>query len=102
MPTARERKQMKAQEKFQEQIKTQINGDKNHGWGADDSVAVILAVVAEETGTDVSDLSGIIPLIKAVVNPSQFRQSLESKSILNKAASGVRASAIKSLLDGIA
>lgn len=91
---------MKAQEAFQNAIKTAINGDKNHGWGANDSLAVIMAVIAEETGTSKEDLQGIEPLIKAVINPSAFRQTLESKGVLNK-SNGVRSSAMKGLLDGL-
>ncbi len=77
-------------------IKSQLNGDKNHGWGADDSMAVIDAVVAKDAelspkGTlaekyTLSDEA--LDLVRAVVNPSAFRQILEAKKLLNPPKKG--------------
>lgn len=78
-----------------------INGDKNHGWGANDSTKVIESIIAadasvycDNTPTDKRDtefagrytpsdvaLSGIA----AWVNPSAARQRLEKAGKLNKA-----------------
>ena len=93
---------MKASEMFAQTVKNRINGDKNHGWGVDDSVEVIMAVVATETGTEVKDIESIRGLIKAVVNPSAFRQQLETKELLNKSVGKAKNKGISSLLDGIA
>jgi len=88
-------------EAFQNAVKSRIGGNKKHGWGNDDSVEVILAVVAEETGTDKADLQNLLPFIKVIVNPSSFRQALESTGVLEKTESGKRSSAVKGLLRGM-
>lgn len=71
-------------------IAKQINGDKNHGWGVDDSTEVIMQVVANETGTSIENLADIRPLIRSMVNPSQARQILENAKLLNEAPKGSR------------
>lgn len=92
---------MKPSEKFTEIVKARIDGDMQHGWGVDDSMAVIAALWEEETGSPLdmgeAETGG---LIKAVVNPSAFRQRLESKGKLAKPVKGEkRNSAVGSLLD---
>lgn len=87
-----------SKEAFGQAVKTRINGDKNHGWGVDDSVEVIVAVICEECGVAKEDVKDIIPLIREVVNPSQFRQKLEAKGLLNKSEGRTK---VKSILDGL-
>jgi hypothetical protein len=75
-------------EVFQTAVKHRINGDRKHGWGVDDSQAVIIALIADETGGDVKDIEAnkeFCAALKEVINPSQFRQKLESAKILDKA-----------------
>ena len=81
-------------EAFHAAIKGQIQGDTKHGWGQADSLAVIEAVVAEDATQEAkkpgASLEKYTPseaamkLIAEVVNPSAFRQKLETKGILNK------------------
>lgn len=61
---------------FQQAVKAQIGGDKHHGWGADDSFAVIDSLCEVEPEAE--------PFIRAVINPSAFRQVLESQKLLNE------------------
>ena len=69
---------MTNQEAFKSAVKAQINGDVKHGWGVEDSLMVALAVVANENGADARDYGEEFKaLIKKVINPSQFRQSVE-------------------------
>ena len=91
---------MTAQEQFAASVKQRINGDKNHGWGVDDSTEVILAVIANETGTTRNDLDGVANIIKGLVNPSAFRQQLENNGILNKGEKRTN-KGLASLLDGL-
>jgi hypothetical protein len=77
----------KLEKQFADAVKAQIGGNKDHGWGADDSMAVIDQLIAENVAEITAakglpeELSGFI---KGVINPSQCRQRLESKKILNK------------------
>ena len=68
---------------FRQSVKTQIDGDKRHGWGVEDSLAVVIDVSAQwaenipairqEDKVDKAFRSAI----KEVINPSQFRQKIE-------------------------
>jgi hypothetical protein len=72
---------------FQKAVKERINGDKDHGWGVEDSLSVIIALVADNAGVEPQDLEAdleFIGAIRSVVNPSAFRQKLESAEILSK------------------
>lgn len=76
------------QKAFNEAVIGQINDDRNHGWGAADSKAVIEAVIMEdvlqfrEVKENADKVYGpsakAMELIGEVVNPSAFRQKLES------------------------
>ena len=81
-------------------IKSQIKGDKNHGWGQDDSYVVLLAIIANETGADAKELDHgeFGHLIKNLINPSAFRQALEKAGVLNETKGKREKSALKSLL----
>lgn len=86
---------MKAiKEVAQEMVKAQIADDKNHGWGVEDSLAVIEAIVsqdAENKAEEKPDLAlakytvgeDAMKWIKKMVNPSAFRQELEKAKMLN-------------------
>jgi hypothetical protein len=67
-------------EVFLHSVKATIGGNKNHGWGADDSMAVIKALYASEVGSEMDDV--LAGFIKKVVNPSAFRQELEKAGAL--------------------
>ena len=64
-----------------------IGGDKNHGWGVDDSVEVIESILAEDASLAPADLLAnkytpseeAMSLVKQFINPSAFRQILEGK-----------------------
>lgn len=60
---------MTRNETFAKAIKDRINGNKNHGWGSDDSTEVIMAMLENETGAR-SD-NEFASFIKAVVNPDR-------------------------------
>lgn len=66
---------MTPKEAFNKAVTTRVGDNRNHGWGVDDSMAVIEAIWESETG-DKMDAS-VKEHVKKVVNPSQFRQLLE-------------------------
>ena len=68
-------------EAFQKVVLNQVNNDKNHGWGIDDSMAVIEAIWKDENGDEMPEVAKA--QIKAVINPSQFRQVLAKQKVLN-------------------
>lgn len=73
-------------EAFEKAVIARINGDREHGWGVDDSMAVIGAVFEDETGEKM-DAETVGKWIRLVVNPSAFRQTIEGedgKGLLNK------------------
>ena len=99
---------MTNQEAMAGAIKARINGDKNHGWGVEDSLFVILSIVANELGAEVSEYqkdegkANFADLIKSTINPSQFRQILEGKGILAKSEKKERTkNAIDDLLNSL-
>lgn len=73
-------------ETFQKAVKARINGDKQHGWGVDDSLAVIVALLEDETGQANYPAANpdLIAAFKEVINPSQFRQKMETAGFLAK------------------
>lgn len=73
---------MTAKEVYIKTVISRINGDKNHGWGVDDSMAVIAAIFESETGEKLDE--EVAKWIKRVINPSQHRQLLEGEKMLNK------------------
>lgn len=70
---------------FWDAVKSAIGGNKDHGWGKEDSLEVIETVIAEDASISEAEKGKYIlseeamALVEAVVNPSQFRQTLESK-----------------------
>lgn len=91
-------------EVVQRSIKAQINGDTSHGWGVEDSLAVILAVIEDNTGTSIEtmrkDDSEFVNALKSMINPSQVRQSLETAKLLAKSESK-RSGVLKGMLAGL-
>lgn len=81
-------------------IKSRLNGDKNHGWGVDDSTAVIIEIIANENGAKSEDYDkeNFCDLIKSLVNPSQFRQALEKAGKLSETKEKRTKSALANLL----
>lgn len=77
----------KVAKQFADVVKSAIGGDKNHGWGVEDSFEVIDVLIAENAD-EIAKAKGLPEevgvFIKQVINPSQFRQKLETKKILNK------------------
>ena len=71
-------------ETFQNTVKACLNGNKEHGWGIDDSMKVIEACITKAIGKEPSE--ELKMAIKEVVNPSQFRQKLETQGLLTKEA----------------
>lgn len=61
---------------------------KANGWGGEDSVAVIEAIVdAAYLGDSPEGFDAVKANVAALVNPSQFRQRLEAKKLV---AEGVK------------
>lgn len=73
---------------FRDAVKAQIGDDRNHGWGNEDSLAVIDAVVAADAEV-AAEAGGTLEkytlsddaqfFVRKVVNPSAFRQVLETE-----------------------
>lgn len=57
-------------------VKAQVGMNREHGWGQADSMAAITEILTEEIG-DKPDAM-LLAAIDHVVNPSAFRQKLES------------------------
>lgn len=67
---------------FRQAVKGRIDGDMKHGWGVEDSLAVICDVAEQwaEVGADrINDdvFEAFQAAVREVVNPSQFRQKIE-------------------------
>jgi hypothetical protein len=75
---------MTIKEAFQKAVKDRVGNDKDHGWGQADSLHVIETLIIEECGVTKEDIVDLMDAISNVVNPSAFRQKLESANILNK------------------
>lgn len=70
-----------------EAVKSQLNGDKDHGWGQTDSMNAIEQLIMdchEEIGKEKCAPLELLAFINDLVNPSAFRQKLENKGLLNK------------------
>jgi len=81
---------------FKASVETQINGDKQHGWGAKDSLAVVEDLLAEFAGEyavkeNAAIRDAVHRAIGKVINPSAFRQKLESKKMLDASKTSPRA-----------
>lgn len=76
---------------FQASVKAELAKSNGTKWGNDESVNVILALIADNVGgDDCSKDSEFVAAIKKVVNPSAFAQALESKDMLKRATKGER------------
>lgn len=76
---------MAIKQTFQASVAKRINKDKDHGWGVEDSLAVVIDLLIDETGSEeIRENKELVAAVKEVINPSQFRQKLESAKILNK------------------
>jgi hypothetical protein len=72
---------------FSAAVIAQINDDRQHGWSAKDSMAVVEAIVAKDAELTPPDMLAsrftlsdeAQSFILKVINPSQFRQVLESE-----------------------
>ena len=79
-------------QKFQAAVLARIGGNKNHGWGGEDSLTVILAIVkdfysdAKMAGKEID--GDAKEQIKSLVNPSAYRQVLEDQKVLNESVKG--------------
>lgn len=67
-------------------VKTRINGNKDHGWGQDDSLFVMEVLWLSETGDAMPDT--IRERYARFINPSAARQYLEGLGLLNKSTGG--------------
>ena len=63
---------------FNGAVMGQVGSDRKHGWGVDDSCVVIESLIAEVLPEGETPSDEMMKLIKLVVNPSAFRQRLES------------------------
>ncbi len=78
-------------EVFQSSVHTQIGGDREHGWVADDSIGVIEDVVAADIAWAAKAKQPYKGLsveakdhIAFVINPSAARQAFERAGLLNE------------------
>ena len=69
-------------ETYQQAVKQAINGDKNHGWGKEDSMLVIQALFLKATGEEMS--AEHRAMVGSVVNPSAARQAFAKAGLLNE------------------
>ena len=67
---------------YQQAVKSAINGDKNHGWGKEDSMAVIQALHVEANGKEMTPEH--YAMVASVVNPSAARQAFAKAGLLNE------------------
>lgn len=95
---------MAVKDVFQATVKSELAKSNSSKWGAEESLAVIMALLADETGEpkylategqDLIDISPIKDAIKTVINPSQFAQALESQEMLKRTG---RAAKVKNAL----
>lgn len=84
---------MTANEVLKKTVLARINGNKNHGWGIDDSAAVILAVVANEMNGKALSAEAIAA-VNSMINPSQTRQAFEKQKLLAETPKGQRKPAL--------
>lgn len=85
-------------EVFQAAVKTELAKSNNSKWGAEESLAVIIALLIDETGApEIASNEELKAAIKTVINPSQFAQGLESAKMLTR--TGRAAKAKNALMD---
>lgn len=82
---------MAVKDVFQAAVKTELAKSNNSKWGAEESLAVIKAMLIDETGApemfdkdEKGEPSELEKAIKLVINPSQFAQVLESQEMLTR------------------
>lgn len=91
---------MAIKEVFQAAVKTELAKSNNSKWGADESLAVIIALFVDETGEPaIADNAELVAAIKTVINPSQFAQALESAKPPMLVRSGRKERTKNALLD---
>lgn len=74
---------MAVKEVFQASVKAELAKSNNSKWGADESLAVIMALLVDNTGApELAEDEELKAAIKTVINPSQFAQALESQKML--------------------
>lgn len=89
-------------------VDLQINGDRKHGWGGEDSFVVIEAIVAEDASLAEGAAKNYTlsepasKLIRLWINPSAARQNLEKDTDLGKARLDVVENKRKGSLKGLA
>lgn len=79
-------------------ILARVGGDPKHGWGNEDSLAVIGEIWRAENGDEMP--AHVRAQIARFINPSAFRQYLEKLKVLDKsdAKRGSKADALAGLL----
>lgn len=104
MSEAKQTLEARLTETFRESVKAQINDDRQHGWGIEDSRNVIVDVICEDASAHneekpeqaYSPSKEAVELMARVINPSAFRQRLESakrpdgQTVLQAAEKGTR------------
>ena len=75
-------------ETFKASILNQIGGNRQHGWGQKDSLAVVEDMMAEFGASfasaeenDIAIVKAVMARIERVINPSACRQWLESEKM---------------------
>jgi len=69
-------------ETYQNAVKKAINGNKDHGWGKEDSMLVIEALFLKATGEEMTPEHRA--MVASVVNPSAARQAFAKAGLLNE------------------
>lgn len=75
---------MELSKEFWNIVKSQIDGNRKHGWGKDDSMAVVETLIMADHAVITKNKAASVELlffIDKVVNPSAFRLVLESKAV---------------------
>lgn len=80
MPQEQKRENMK--EAYQNAVKNAIGGNKDHGWGKEDSMLVIQALYLKATGEEMTPEHKA--MVASVVNPSAARQAFAKAGLLNE------------------
>lgn len=89
---------MAVKDTFQAAVKTELAKSNGSKWGAEESLAVIMALIIDETGAEeIGENEELKGAIKTVINPSQFAQALESQKMLTR--SGRKERTKNALLD---
>lgn len=89
-------KHMAVKDVFQATVKSELAKSNSSKWGAEESLAVIIALIVDETGApEMAENKELVAAIKTVINPSQFAQALESQKMLVRTG---RAAKVKNAL----